>query len=163
MTEVDGGTGEALPVATATKEESDRLREGQPAGSQVAGPGELLPGHSANEAKALTAPVRAEAAKAGVGGRIRRRIHKRVDGGDTDTPRHTADNGRPVMVPPQTLKLIRNLRTGELLPRRSGTNQARLRPHARSLCSPSGGSAGERAETVHPPATQRERGRLGPP
>ena len=65
-TEVDGGTGEALPVATATKEESDRLREGQPAGSQVAGPGELLPGHSANEAKALTAPDRAEAAKAGV-------------------------------------------------------------------------------------------------
>ena len=111
-TEVHGGAGEALPVATATKEESDRPREGQPTGSQVTGSGELLPGPSA----------------------------------DAGQGHHGPRKGRG---------------------RRRRTYQARLRPHARSLCSPSGSSpelsAGERAETVHPPATQREGGRLGPP
>ena len=43
------GTGEALPVATATKEESDRPRDDQPTGSQATGSGELLPGPSVGE------------------------------------------------------------------------------------------------------------------
>ena len=63
-TELHGGTGEALPAATATKEESDRPRDDQPTGSQATGTGELLPGPSVDAAKTTTAPARAEAAKA---------------------------------------------------------------------------------------------------
>ena len=117
-TEVDCGTGEALPVAAATKEESVRLRDDQPAGSQEAGPGELLPGHAVDEARALTAPARTEAATAGV-----------AVSDDEYTSESTEEvptlQGTPLTMGvrlwypsqmPHTLKLIRNLRTGELLP-----------------------------------------------
>ena len=72
MTEVDGGTGEALPRVSYS-----------PARERGQGP------HGPSQGRGSQSR----------GGRIRRRIHKRVDGGDTDTPRHTVDNGRPVMVP----------------------------------------------------------------
>ena len=118
VTEVDGGTGEALPVATATKEESDRLRDGHPAGSQEAGPGELLPGHSVNEAQALTAPVRTEAAKAGVAASDDEYTSESTEEVPTlqGTPLTTGVRLWYPSQMPQTLKLIRNLRTGELLP-----------------------------------------------
>ena len=106
-TEVDGGTGEALPAATAS-------REGQPAGSQVAGSGELLPGHS----KASTVPHRAEAAKAEAAASDDEYTSESTEEIPTlqGTPLST---GARLWYPsqmPQTLKLIRNLRTGELLP-----------------------------------------------
>ena len=84
MTEVDGGTGEALPVATATKEESTP-EKASPLGARWQG------------RVSYSAILRTGSQSRG--GRIRRRIHKRVDGGDTDTPGHTVVNGRPVMVP----------------------------------------------------------------
>ena len=162
-TELHGGTGEALPVATATKEESDRSRDDQPTGSQATGSGELLPGPSVDAAKTTTAPARAEAAKA--------------EGAESDDE-YTSESeeeiptlqGTPLSTGarlwypsqmPQTLKLIRHLKTGEILPVAAELPKLGFWPNARSLYAlPL--FAGECAETVHPPAAQRERGRLVP-
>ena len=117
-TELRGGTGEVLPAATATKEESDRPGDNQPTGSQGTGTGELLPGPSVDATKTTPDPARAEAAKA--------------EGADSDDD-YTSESaeeiptlqGTPLSTGarlwypsqmPQSLKLIRNLKTGEILP-----------------------------------------------
>ena len=84
----------------------------------MAGPGELLPGHSANEAEALTAPDRAEAAKAGAAASDDEYTSESTEEIPTlqGTPLTTGVRLWYPSQMPQTLKLIRNLRTGELLP-----------------------------------------------
>ena len=94
-TEEEAAAGEFLPAAPKAKAGAQLQEPSQPSrkatASEKASPlGARWQGRvSYSPAKALTAPVRG----------IRRRMHKRVDEGDTDTPRHTVDNGRPVMVP----------------------------------------------------------------
>ena len=116
--DLPGGSGELLPAAAASKEDSDRTRENQLAGSQGSGTGELLPGPAEDATKAASGPARAEAAKAA--------------GADSDDD-YTSESaeeiptlqGTPLSTGarlwypsqmPQSLKLIRNLKTGEILP-----------------------------------------------
>ena len=117
-TKLHGGTGEALPAATASKEESDRPREGQPVGSQVAGSGELLPGHTTDAAKTSTAPDRTETAKPEAAASDDEYTSESTEEIPTlqGTPLSTGARSWCRSQMPPTLKLIRSLKTDELLP-----------------------------------------------